>query len=156
MKYEKCNLLGIPIQDGAGRPGCEMGPAALRTAGLREAVIAQGFEVLLLKDVEPHAFKPPLHSNMQLKNLPQICGWIAAIQEAAAVAGDTAFPIFMGGDHSLSAGTIPPMAQRAEEAGKPFFVLWLDAHPDFHTLETTDSGNLHGVPLAYASGVEWV
>lgn len=153
MKYEKCNLLGIPIQDGAGRPGCEMGPAALRTAGLREAVIAQGFEVLLLKDVEPHAFKPPLHSNMQLKNLPQICGWIAAIQEAAAVAGDTAFPIFMGGDHSLSAGTIPPMAQRAEEAGKPFFVLWLDAHPDFHTLETTDSGNLHGVPLAYASGV---
>lgn len=153
MKFSKCNLLGIPVQDGAGRPGCEMGPASLRTAGLADAITAQGFEVTLLKDVEPADFDPPKHANSQLRNLSQICGWVKAIQEKAAIAGEDAFPVFMGGDHALSAGTIPPMAQRAKEAGKPFFVLWLDAHPDFHTLETTDSGNLHGVPLAYASGL---
>jgi arginase len=153
MKFSKCNLLGIPVQDGAGRPGSEMGPASLRTAGLADAIATQGFEVTLLKDVEPAAFDPPKHANSQLRNLSQICGWVKAIQEKAAIAGENAFPVFMGGDHALSAGTIPPMAQRAKEAGKPFFVLWLDAHPDFHTLETTDSGNLHGVPLAYASGL---
>ena len=61
-------------------------------------------------------------------------------------------PIFLGGDHSISAGTLSGVARRAKEGGRPLFVLWLDAHPDFHTLETTVSGNLHGVPLAYASG----
>jgi arginase len=61
-------------------------------------------------------------------------------------------PIFLGGDHSISAGTVSGIARRAAETGRPLFVLWLDAHPDFHTLDTTTSGNLHGVPLAYASG----
>lgn len=153
MKFTTCNLIGIPVQDGAGRPGCEMGPASLRTAGLAQAIETQGFEVALLKDVVPAPFDPPKHKNPHLRNLSQICGWVEAIQKAAEKAGKNAFPIFMGGDHSLSAGTIPPMAKRAKKSGKPFFVLWLDAHPDFHTLDTSDSGNLHGVPLAYASGL---
>ncbi len=62
-------------------------------------------------------------------------------------------PIFMGGDHSLSAGTVSGIARSAQaQGGRPLFVLWLDAHPDLHTLETTTSGNLHGTPMAYLTG----
>ncbi len=59
-------------------------------------------------------------------------------------------PIMLGGDHAMAAGILPAMAARATRAGRPFFVLWLDAHTDCHTLDTSVSGNLHGVPIAYA------
>ncbi len=154
MQHKHCNLLGIPVQDGAGRKGCEMGPSSLRTAGLAEAIEEQGKTVAVLGDVFPDRISPQTHQNSLLKNLQQIRGWTSAIQREAAIAGTNAIPVFMGGDHSLSAGTIPPMAARAKANNQPFFILWLDAHPDFHTLETTDSGNLHGVPLAYACGLE--
>ena len=153
MQYQKCNLLGIGVQDGAGRPGCEMGPAALRTAGIEDAIAEQGYEVSVLRDVQPDTLPNVNHVNPALKNLQKIAAWTSAIQSAAGAAGENAFPVFMGGDHSLCTGTLPAMARRAEKHGKPFFVLWLDAHPDFHTLETTDSGHLHGVPLAYACGL---
>jgi arginase len=61
-------------------------------------------------------------------------------------------PIFLGGDHAISAGTVPGLARRAAEDRRPLFVLWLDAHTDFHTLDTTVSGNLHGTPVAYYTG----
>ena len=63
-----------------------------------------------------------------------------------------AVPIFLGGDHSLSAGTIAGLMRRAAEEGRPLFVLWLDAHSDFHTPDTTESGNIHGMPVAYLTG----
>jgi arginase len=93
------------------------------------------------------------HPNKALKALPAIAAWTAALADAAYQMGADAVPIFLGGDHSMSAGTVSGIARRAAELGKPLFVLWLDAHPDFHTLDTTTSGNLHGVPLAYASGL---
>ena len=61
-------------------------------------------------------------------------------------------PIFLGGDHSLSLGTVPAMAAHAASMGQPQFVLWLDAHADMHSVESTKTGNLHGTPLAYAMG----
>jgi arginase len=81
-----------------------------------------------------------------------VAGWTQAIADAAYEAAAAALPIFMGGDHSLSAGTLTGLARRAKEQGRAFFVLWLDAHTDFHTLESTRTGNLHGVPIAYATG----
>ena len=62
-------------------------------------------------------------------------------------------PIVCGGDHSLTAGTLLGISRREAERGRALFVLWLDAHPDFHTLATTETGNLHGVPLAYVAGL---
>lgn len=153
MNQMRCNLLGFPVQDGAGRPGCEMGPAALRTAGLENAIRQQGWEVANLGSFAPQVGLVEKHTNPALKQLAEISAWVSEIQQQALTAAEKAFPVFMGGDHSLSAGTVPAMAKRAEQQGKQLFVLWLDAHPDFHTLETTDSGNLHGVPLAYASGM---
>lgn len=149
----RCRILGAPEQDGAGRLGCEMGPSALRTAGLIPALVELGHEVEDLGTVLPATAQPIAHRNAALKALPEIVAWTAAIAEAAYQASKDAMPIFLGGDHAISAGTLSGVARRAAETGRPLFVLWLDAHPDFHTLDTTASGNLHGVPLAYASGL---
>ncbi|TGV63438.1 arginase, partial [Mesorhizobium sp. M00.F.Ca.ET.149.01.1.1] len=132
--------------------GCEMGPSALRTAGLVSVLSELGHEVEDWGAVEKAAARPVVHGNLALKALPEISAWTAAIAETAYAASRDAMPIFLGGDHSISAGTVSGVARRAAKRGRPLFVLWLDAHPDFHTLDTTTSGNLHGVPLAYASG----
>ncbi|MBZ9854004.1 arginase [Mesorhizobium sp. CA13] len=147
-----CTIVGAPIQAGSGRMGCEMGPSALRTAGLAAALTELGHTLADLGTVASADLRPISHGNAALKALPEIVAWTAAITEAAYAASAGAMPIFLGGDHSISAGTLAGIARRAAEAGRPLFVLWLDAHPDFHTLDTTTSGNLHGVPLAYASG----
>lgn len=148
-----CKILGAPVQDGTGRMGCEMGPSALRTAGLGYALIELGHSLTDLGTVTPSPFTVAQHSNKALKALPQISAWTAAIAQAAYSACSDAMPIFLGGDHSMSAGTVSGVARHAADMARPLFVLWLDAHPDFHTLDTTASGNLHGVPLAYASGL---
>lgn len=148
----RCAILGIPVQDGAGRMGCEMGPSAFRAAGLLAALSELGHAVSDLGTVLAAPQRATVHGNTALKRLPEIAAWTEAIAAAAYRAGADAMPIFLGGDHSLSAGTLAGMACRAQDAGRPLFVLWLDAHPDFHTLDSSRSGNLHGVPLAYASG----
>ncbi|RWL18038.1 arginase [Mesorhizobium sp.] len=147
-----CRIVGAPVQDGAGRMGCDMGPSALRAAGLAQALTELGHEVEDAGAVAPGPLLPVAHENGVLKGLPQVSAWTGAIAKAAYATSREAMPIFLGGDHSISAGTLSGVARRAKELGRPLFVLWLDAHPDFHTLDTTVSGNLHGVPLAYASG----
>ncbi|MER9023210.1 arginase [Mesorhizobium sp. M0815] len=147
-----CVIVGAPIQAGSGRMGCEMGPSALRTAGLAGALTELGHTLTDLGTIVPADMRPVVHGNAVVKALPEIAAWTAAISETAYAASADAMPIFLGGDHSISAGTLAGIARRAANAGRPLFVLWLDAHPDFHTLDTTTSGNLHGVPLAYASG----
>lgn len=147
-----CRLVGAPVQDGAGRLGCEMGPSALRTAGIHAAIAGLGHDVCDLGNVTPPPSRPVVHGNAVLKALPEVSAWTAALAEAAYAASDGAMPVFLGGDHSLSAGTVAGVARRAAETGQPLFLLWLDAHPDFHTLDTTTSGNLHGTPVAYAVG----
>jgi arginase len=74
------------------------------------------------------------------------------LNRAAQEAAQKGMPIFMGGDHALSMGTVSGMAEHAQKLGRPLFVLWLDAHSDFHTPQSTDSGNLHGTPVAYFTG----
>jgi len=148
----RCRIVGAPVQDGAGRMGCEMGPSALRTAGLAEVLSGLGHAVEDMGAVQAMPARRISHGNLALKALPEISAWTSAIAEVAYAASKDAMPIFLGGDHSISAGTVSGLARRAAETGRPLFVLWLDAHPDFHTLDTTASGNLHGVPLAYASG----
>ncbi len=147
-----CRLIGAPVEAGAGRRGCEMGPSALRAAGIAEALAGLGHRVADLGAVAPPPPRPLFHGNAALKALPEVSAWTEALAEAAWAASDGAMPIFLGGDHSISAGTIAGVARRAAAAGRPLFLLWLDAHPDFHTLDTTTSGNLHGVPVAYAVG----
>jgi len=148
----RCRIVGAPVQEGNAYPGCDMGPSSLRVAGIVSALRQLGHAVEDLGIVQPTAVRPLAHPNAAIKALPEISAWTAAIAEAAYAASDDAMPIFLGGDHSMSAGSLAGLARRAAELKRPLFVLWLDAHPDFHTLDTTESGNLHGVPLAYASG----
>jgi arginase len=147
-----CRLIGVPVQDGAGRLGCDMGPSAYRAAGIAQALRDLGHEVVDEGNIIPPSAPPITHANSAIKALPQIAAWTQAIADVAYACGADTFPVFMGGDHSLSGGTLTGLARRAREAGRPFFVLWLDAHTDFHTLTSTRSGNLHGVPIAYATG----
>ena len=93
------------------------------------------------------------HPNPVVTSLPEIAAWTAVTAAATYAAARRGMPIVLGGDHSLSAGTLAGLARHAAELRRPLFVLWLDAHPDFHTLDTTESGNLHGVGLAYACGL---
>lgn len=149
MRWTICDA---PVEAGAGRPGCRLGPAALRQAGLLTRLRQVGIDLTDLGGVKPRAARPLIHGNLALKALPEIVAWVEALSDAAFAASAEARPLFLGGDHSLSAGTIHGIARRAACLGRPLFVLWLDAHPDFHTLDTSRSGNLHGVPLAYLTG----
>lgn len=150
----KVRLLGIPVEDGAARMGCEMGPSAYRTAGIIEAIAELGHEVEDLGNVARGPLPVVTPPYPHLRRLPEIAAWIDTVTEAAHRAGDGALPVFLGGDHALAAGTVPGVARRAAEEGRPLFVLWLDAHTDFHTLDTTQSGNLHGTPVAYFTGMD--
>ncbi|MBV9076476.1 MAG: arginase, partial [Methylobacteriaceae bacterium] len=149
---QTCTLIGAPVQEGTGRRGCNMGPNAFRAAGLGEAIEALGLTVRDAGDLAPQPWQPPAHPNPAVRHLAEVGGWILALAEATERVAAESLPIVLGGDHSLSAGTIAGMSRRAAADGRPLFVLWLDSHPDFHTLETTTSGNLHGVPMAYVTG----
>lgn len=152
MPQTNCILVGAPVQSGAGQPGCIMGPAAYRTAGLGQALSSLGHGVQDRGDVTISDVPVMSHDNAALQNLAEFGAWTAALSDAAYDACQHGMPIFLGGDHSLSAGSVAGIARYAGELGQPQFVLWLDAHPDFHTLETTESGHLHGTPVAYFTG----
>jgi len=144
------HLHGIPLQDGTYRKGCEMGPSALRTAQLAETLASLGHKVTDCGNITPAPLRDISHPNPAVHSLPIVHAWTESIQATAAATPADVFPIFMGGDHSISAGSISGIAQVPSD--KPLFVLWLDAHPDFHLLNTTQSGNLHGTPVAYFTG----
>jgi arginase len=143
-------LIGIPIEAGAGRRGCRMGPDGYRAAGLAETLAELGHGVHDHGNVAPDAARP-VTAPARARNAAEIAAWTRAIDAAAAAVAD-AVPIFMGGDHSLSVGSVNAMARRARRAGRPLHVLWLDAHADFNTPETSPSGNIHGMPVAALTG----
>ena len=143
-------LVGAPLDCGKARKGCLMGPDAYRTAGLARALTDLGHSVTDLGNVSADANTIPERDG--LVDLSETIGWTTALMRTAEDAITQGLPIFLGGDHALSLGTVPGVAAHAAQEGRPQFVLWLDAHSDFNTLDTTESGNLHGTPLAYATG----
>ena len=148
-----CILIGAPIDSGQRRPGCLMGPAALRVAGLAPALAELGHTVQDRGDLAPDPVPAPgWQGNPAIHHLPETLGWTAALARAGQAAMAQGLPIFLGGDHSLSLGSVAGVAAHAAALGRPLFVLWLDAHSDIHTPATTESGNLHGTPVAYATG----
>ena len=146
-------LIGAPIDSGQKRPGCLMGPAAYRTAGIAREIGSEGHGVEDWGDVA----LPPLPAvscpNPVVHMLAETVGWTMALADRVDDAlSQGGFPIVMGGDHSLALGSAAGAAAFAERQGRPLYLLWLDAHSDFHTPMTTTSGNLHGTPLAYIAG----
>lgn len=147
-------LLGVPIEIGASQRGTLMGPAALRTAGIGRVLEQLGFVVedhgdLAIPAVSPADGPPPANA----RYYDGIKAWIRALSERAwLLARSGAIPIFLGGDHSLSMGSINGVARYWQELGRPVFVLWLDAHADYNTPATTETGNMHGMSAAFLCG----
>ena len=150
MTPQKITLIGAPMDSGKRRQGCLMGPDALRTAGLQSALAALGHYVTDIGNVAPAPFVEEPHA--RLHALQETIAWTKALSDTAEATARGTVPIFMGGDHALALGTVRGMANVAKAADRPLFVLWLDAHSDFHTLTSTSSGNLHGTPLGYVTG----
>jgi arginase len=129
-----------------------MGPDAYRTAGLAEAIIALGHTVTDLGNLSPEQVTANNPKNPRIHALAENIGWTKTLMAAGQEAAPKGLPIFMGGDHALAMGTVAGIAAHAARINRPLFVLWVDAHSDFHTPNTTDSGNLHGTPVAYVTG----
>lgn len=152
MIHQTIFLIGAPVDSGKDRRGCLMGPDAYRTAGLAEALTDLGHDLRDLGNLVPAkldrgaAMPPHVHAPAET------AGWTKTLMRAASAAMADGLPIFLGGDHSLSLGSVSGVANHAAATGRPQFVLWLDAHSDFHTPQTTASGNLHGTPLGYVTG----
>jgi arginase len=147
-------ILGAPIDIGASQRGTLMGPAALRTAGLLTLLDSLGFEVkdhgdLSISDVDELADAPPDNA----RHYREIQRWTRTLSgHAYEMARSGAIPIFLGGDHSLSMGSVNGMARHWRETGRELFVVWLDAHADYNTPATTVTGNMHGMSAAFLCG----
>ncbi len=151
--HTRVALLGVPVQAGTRRAGCLMGPAALRTAGIATALADTGCRVVDHGDLAAPLAASALEPVPTLHNLGEVAAWTRAIAErvhGAMQAGE--LPIVMGGDHSLSMGSVDGVVRHCREQARPLFVLWLDAHADFNTPDTSPSGNMHGMPLAALCG----
>lgn len=143
------DLIGVPIDFGAGRRGVDMGPSAIRYAGLAASLEASGHSVRDTGNIPVPVMESSEAENPRLRYLDCILPTAAALADRVA---DTLamghFPLTIGGDHSLSLGSA-----RGALRHRTLGMIWLDAHGDFNTTETTPSGNIHGMPLAALCGL---
>lgn len=148
----------MPLDYGASRRGADMGPSAIRLAGLRDKLNSLGIES---DDLYPPISIPPQEyiepatelSRENAKHLGPIldaCSQLSHHVESVLRAGD--FPLILGGDHSIALGSLAGISVAHATAGKRVGVLWVDAHGDFNTTQTTPSGNIHGMILAASCG----
>jgi arginase len=149
-------ILGACLELGAASPGAMMGPQALRTAGLARMLADLGHRVSdrgTLHEVEPVAVAmAPRHAE-RCRHLEAIAGWTRRIHDYSyAMAENGALPLVLGGDHSISMGSVSGVARRCRELGRELARLWLDAHADSNTPETSPSGNLPGRARAFLAG----
>jgi len=151
--FPPVSLIGAPTDIGAGHRGARMGPDALRIAGLGEALIGRGVEVLDRGDLRGPAnpWLPPVDG---YRHLDQVVAWNKALMDAVgAELAQGRMPIVLGGDHCLGIGSIAAVARHCRNTGQRLRVLWLDAHADFNTSQVTPSGNVHGMPVACLCGL---
>ena len=150
MTKKPCILIGAAVDCGKRRRGCLMGPDAYRTADLAAALHHLGHGIEDRGNIAPDKYVERPHP--RLHAVEETIGWTKALARASEAAMSEGVPVFLGGDHALSLGTVLGAMRYSEAHKRHLFVLWLDAHSDFHTPETTDSGNLHGTPLGYVTG----
>jgi arginase len=146
-------IIGAPLDMGAGRRGVDMGPSALRLAGLNARLASLGYTVEDLGNVSVVQQESVSSGPENAKYLPQIaksCEKLAQMVNGAVKAGK--FPLVLGGDHSLAVGSVAGVAAAYRERQETIGLIWIDAHADMNTPETSPSGNVHGMPLACCIG----
>ncbi|HMZ08154.1 MAG TPA: arginase, partial [Anaerolineales bacterium] len=143
------DIIGVPIDLGADRRGVDMGPSAIRYAHLQKKLEDIGYEVRDQGNVEVPIAEMCKITNPKLKYLDCIIPMSRRVAGAVATSIQTGnFPLILGGDHSLSIGSV-----RGAARNRKIGVIWIDAHGDFNTAETTPSGNIHGMSLAILAGL---
>ena len=143
-------VIGAPLDLGSGRRGVDMGPSAIRYAGLAARIEATGLGCVDRGNVETAVVEATELRDASARYLPQIlraCGRVS--EHVAQATSDGLFPLVLGGDHSIALGTLGGLAQTYGPGG----VLWIDAHGDLNTPDTSPSGNVHGMVLAAAIGL---
>jgi len=151
----RIGIIGVPLDLGGGRRGVDMGPSAVRIAGLADRLAALGYEVRDHGDVETPIQETAAPGDPRHKYLADIARVCQALHDRSRdLLLDGATPIVLGGDHSLGAGSVAASASFARKDGRPLGLIWVDAHGDMNTPETTLSGNVHGMPLAALLGQE--
>jgi arginase len=155
MKHCAVALIGAPLDLGAGRRGVDMGPSAVRVAGLGRKLTALGCDVQDLGNVpvaQPESQQDEGPSDA--KFLPQIAAACERLGELVAGAlAQGRLPVVLGGDHSIAAGTVAGVAKFYRDGNRKIGLLWIDAHADMNTPRSSPSGNVHGMPLACCAGV---
>jgi arginase len=149
----KVKIIGVPMDLGAGRRGVDMGPSAIRIAGLNNAISRMGFNVDDAGNINVRTAESMKRSNVHAHYLPEItavCEQLASTVEDSVAKG--AVPVVLGGDHSIAMGSASGVASHFRKLDKRIGIIWLDAHTDINTPETSPSGNVHGMPLAALLG----
>jgi arginase len=150
----KIRVIGVPLDMGASRRGVDMGPSAMRVAGLEPRLEALGHQVtdggnIRVEIAETQAFGS--HNARYLKQIAETCTRTAEAVVKTLSEGQT--PLVLGGDHSLAAGSVSGVAEYYRRQSQNIGVIWIDAHSDINTPETSPSGNVHGMPLASLLGL---
>src|SRR5271163_1463736 len=150
---EKIRIIGVPMDLGASRRGVDMGPSALRVAGLQTRLKQLGRQV---EDIGNISVKQPEEQHFGERNakyldeIAETCKGLAEIVKKTL--DEDEIPLVLGGDHSIAAGTIAGVAMHYKKKSKGIGMIWLDAHGDMNTPESSPSGNVHGMPLASIMG----
>jgi len=150
------HLIGVPLDLGSGRRGVDMGPSALRIAGLAERITQLGLTVTDRGDIPapiPESRRPSDPTRKYAREIGRVC--LKLFEAALRSHQEGAMPLVLGGDHSLAAGSVAASAAALAQSGRgPLGLIWVDAHGDMNTPQTTTSGNVHGMPLAALLGSE--
>jgi arginase len=149
------HVLGVPLDLGGGRRGVDMGPSAVRIAGLGERLAAMGCGVVDKGDLDapiPETQTERDPTKRYIREIARVCTKL--YQRVSESHEEGALPIVLGGDHSLAAGSVGASADFAASKQGEIGLLWIDAHADMNTPATTTSGNVHGMPLAALLGRE--
>ena len=151
MTSKQVAIIGAALDLGAGRRGVDMGPSAIRYAGVEERLTGLGYTCVDWGNVETAVLEATAVQDERARYLPEIkaaCTHVARLVEVAL--DDGQLPLVLGGDHSIALGTLGGLARAHGTTGG---VLWIDAHADLNTPATSPSGNVHGMPLAAALGM---
>lgn len=153
LNNEKVRIIGMPTDLGASRRGVDMGASAMRIAQLGEKLEQLGYEVEDMGNI-PVAIRESVKlTDTRVRYLPEIYESSKQLKETCYKSLKEGYlPLILGGDHSMALGSIAGVSQYYFEKGERIGLIWLDAHGDINTPETTVSGNIHGMPMAHALG----
>jgi arginase len=147
------HLLGVPMDLGSGRRGVDMGPSAIRIAGVADRLAELGHKVVDEGDIVIKNMEELKVGHERARYLTEIARAAAILaRKIERIMGLGHFPLVLGGDHSIAVGTVSGIAAYARRQGQRVGMLWIDAHGDINTPETSPSGNIHGMPLAALLG----